>query len=339
MEEELGARQADAVAGGRRQVVEDLLALDVDLYGDARARGADGGRAPVLLLQLGALGAGLLALAEPAGRDLRRAEDQPAGLRVQHGRVAVHQLVERGADADQERHAARARQDGHVTRRAACQEGRSAPARPVELQEARGSQVVRDVDSAFLGREQRRLARDGRQSRQHPIAQIRQVARPGGEVLVVRRSIVGDLRLYYRPERAARGLAFVDCPVCRLEQRRVAQELDLEIEDLRGHGAAPGFQALQLERCPGQRTLEQLALHLRARGTGAVQARHRGPAAHHHEAVAQSRRGHLTLELALSLRPLVEIAPHQLGDRGQGLGRVRALGFEEKGLARRRLER
>src|SRR5712664_1078649 len=339
VEEEFGARQADAVAGARRQILEDLLALDVDLHGDARPGSADGGRAPVLLLQLGALRAGLLALAEPAGRDLRRTEDQPAGLRVQHGRVTVHQLVERGADADQQRHAARARQDGYVARGAASQKRRPAPAGPVELQEPRGSQVVRDVDAALLRRQQGRAAGDRRERRQHPIAQIRQIARPRGEVLVVRRSVVGNLRLHYRPESPARRLAFIDRPVRRLEQCRVAQELDLEIEDLRGHGAPPGLQALQLQRCPGQRALEELALSLRARGRGAVQAVHGGPAAHHHETVAQSRRRHLAFELALPLRSLVEVAPHQLGDGGQGLGSVGALGLEKEGLSSRGLER
>src|ERR1700674_5389721 len=127
MEEEFRASEADAIAGARRQEVEDLLALDVDLDGDARPGGADGGRGPVLLLQLGALSARLLALVEPARRDLRGAEDQPPRFSVQHGLLAVRQVGQASREADQEAPPGGTAQDFHGALRAAADKGHPAP--------------------------------------------------------------------------------------------------------------------------------------------------------------------------------------------------------------------
>ena len=57
------------------------------------------------------------------------------------------------------------------------------------------------------------------------------------------------------------------------------------------------------------------------------------------ESLRQPGAGHLPLELALELRPFVEVAANQVGHAGERLGRVGALRLEEQGLALGGLER
>src|SRR5205085_1939911 len=133
-------------------------------------------------------------------------------------------------------------------------------------------EVVSDVDSAFFLRGRRWLPGDGLEGGQDAVAQVGEVARSRGEVLVARRSILVDLRLQRRPESLGSGLALVDRLERRLQQGRVAEELDLESDDLGTHRSARCLETLELGGCFLHRRLEQLPLGGRMRALRAVDA-------------------------------------------------------------------
>src|SRR5205814_8781281 len=160
VEEEFGAGQADAVAGFRVQSLERRLAFDIDLDGDPRPRAADGRNGSVLRFRLGLRDTGALAQLELARGYIRGIDDQAAAFRIEHRGFSVRELLEVRAQADEQRHSTRSRQDGHVAGGAAAEQRGSPPARPVELEKTRWRQIVSHVDTAVFLRCRRNFYRD-----------------------------------------------------------------------------------------------------------------------------------------------------------------------------------
>src|SRR5439155_9724834 len=93
----------------------------------------------------------------------------------------------------------------------------------------------------------------------------------------------------------------------RIEQGRVAEELDLEFDDLRADRAARRLEALELGRRPLQCAVEKLPLGGRRNrlvSVDVVQLRH----VPDDETLAQAGASHLPFELLFQLRAFVEIA-------------------------------
>src|SRR2546423_512887 len=129
----------------------------------------------------------------------------------------------------------------------------------------------RDFSPLFL-RGRQRLDGDGQKRREDAVAQIGEIARARREVLVARRSILRDLRLQRRTEGPRGGLALFDRLERRLQQGRVAEELDLEFDDLRSDGAARCLETLELQCRLLHGRLEELPLGYRLRRPRAIEA-------------------------------------------------------------------
>ena len=129
---------------------------------------------------------------EALARRSHRAETRAAPASPSSSGLVGRPSVDR-AEADDHRHAARARQHGDMAGGLPARERDAAAAAPVDREEARRRQVVAEQDRALPASVDRRASPVS--AREHAVAQVAQIGGAGAEILVVGRLVVGDLRV------------------------------------------------------------------------------------------------------------------------------------------------
>ena len=186
-------------------------------------------------------------------------------------------MLERVAEADHERRAARARQQRHMPGRAAGLERGAAVTRPVGLEKARRRQILGDEDRV-LGAVAAPRRRFRRQRVEHAVAQIGKIARARREGLVVARRVLRDLALEVIGPGAIRRLARGDPGEDRAGQVVVLEQRRLELEDRGRHRLGARGERRELSARLRHRRRERCAL-LRGRAGNAAHGRVRPGAA------------------------------------------------------------
>ena len=154
----------------------------------------------------------------------------------------------RHAEPDDHRHAARARQHGHVTGRAAAGENDRAAFGPIERQETGRRKITRRQNRAGRDRQVFVTGETG----EHAVTQVLEVCGSGLEVLIRSGRIVGDLGIEHRAPRFICRRAGRDLGQDRLAQSVVLQKGELEAEYVgaRSVGMSPQTDKL---RCGGRK--------------------------------------------------------------------------------------
>ena len=155
----------------------------------------------------------------------------------------------RDAEPDDHRHAARARQHGHVTGRAAARENDRTALRPIERQEAGRRKITRRHNRA--GRDRRVLLVTG-ETGEHAVTQVFEVCGTRLEVLIRSGRVVGDLGIEHRAPRFICRRAGRDPGQGRLAQSVVLEKGELEAEYVGARSVGMSSQTDKL-RCGGRK--------------------------------------------------------------------------------------
>ena len=205
---------------------------------------------------------------------LEQADLLRAGIEFERGALAVEQRgcpdLRNRAELHDHGDAPRTGQHRDMARGTAAQERQTTAAGPVDLQEARGRQIVGANDGA--ARNFQSLALAAPQDVDHTVAQVREVRGARLQIFVRRRIVIRDLRVERRAPCDISRIPIADRCEDRLDEILILQERDLEFENLRGFAAGDPGKIRDLPACPvncstkGERFLGEVTCDTRAVG-------------------------------------------------------------------------
>ena len=246
-EQELGAGEPDAVAGGQQRRVGRGRIVDID-HGRDRLAAAQGGRparASRRRRPRSARGTRRRSIGR-AGAAVGRQDQRTLGG-IQDGLAVGAATAPRPVTSGTPR--ARASIATWLVR---LPSSKAAPPSCVQSspRKREGAEIAGQQDGA-LGKDGRRPCCRAGQVAQHAIAQIGQIGGPGAKILVLAFGVGGDLRVERRPARPRRPRRRRRSAAERLlDQRRIGQQLGLELQHLGGHRVVGGGECRQLRLRP-----------------------------------------------------------------------------------------